>query len=214
MKDYLSAARRKRFCAGYLRTLDPERAAEEAGVKDGWALLADEAVRQELAGMRTLCAGEVRREDALRRLTELAFGRANDAVALALSPEREGLDVQGLDLSAVSEFKVTEKGAVEIRFLDRVKALEALCALLERQDVQIVLAHADRYPAENIERLIREGVPLQLNAVCLTRLWSRGRYLRWIGQGAVRYLGSDLHMLGGGYRDWKTCRRLLGRKFG
>ena len=54
MKDYLSAARRKRFCAGYLRTLDPERAAVEAGVKDGWALLADEAVRQELAGMRTL----------------------------------------------------------------------------------------------------------------------------------------------------------------
>ena len=147
MKDYLSAARRKRFCAGYLRTLDPERAAEEAGVKDGWALLADEAVRQELAGMRTLRAGEVRREDALRRLTELAFGRANDAVVLALSPERERLDVQGLDLSAVSEFKVTEKGAVEIRFLDRIKALEALCLLLERQ--------ADEEGAEDLIRALR-----------------------------------------------------------
>ena len=147
MKDYLSAARRKRFCAGYLRTLDPERAAEEAGVKDGWALLADEAVRQELAGMRTLLAGEVRREDALRRLTELAFGRANDAVVLALSPERERLDVQGLDLSAVSEFKVTEKGAVEIRFLDRIKALEALCLLLERQ--------ADEEGAEDLIRALR-----------------------------------------------------------
>lgn len=147
MKDYLSAARRKRFCAGYLRTLDPERAAVEAGVKDGWALLADEAVRQELAGMRTLRAGEVRREDALRRLTELAFGRANDAVVLALSPERERLDVQGLDLSAVSEFKVTEKGAVEIRFLDRIKALEALCLLLERQ--------ADEEGAEDLIRALR-----------------------------------------------------------
>ena len=31
MKDYLSAARRKRFCAGYLRTLDPERAAAGGG---------------------------------------------------------------------------------------------------------------------------------------------------------------------------------------
>lgn len=147
MKDYLSAARRKRFCAGYLRTLDPERAAVEAGVKDGWVLLADEAVRQELTGMRTLRAGEVRREDALRRLTELAFGRANDAVALALSPERERLDVQGLDLSAVSEFKVTEKGAVEIRFLDRIKALEALCLLLERQ--------ADEEGAEDLIRALR-----------------------------------------------------------
>ena len=116
-------------------------------MKDGWALLADEAVRQELAGMRTLRAGEVRREDALRRLTELAFGRANDAVALALSPERERLDVQGLDLSAVSEFKVTEKGAVEIRFLDRIKALEALCLLLERQ--------ADEEGAEDLIRALR-----------------------------------------------------------
>ena len=92
-------------------------------------------------------AGEVRREDALRRLTELAFGRANDAVALALSPERERLDVQGLDLSAVSEFKVTEKGAVEIRFLDRIKALEALCLLLERQ--------ADEEGAEDLIRALR-----------------------------------------------------------
>lgn len=147
MKDYLSTARRKQFCASYLRTLDPERAAEEAGVKDGWALLADEAVRQELAGMRTLRSGEVQREDALRRLTELAFGRANDAVALALSPERERLDARQLDLSAVSEFKVTEKGAVEIRFLDRIKALEALCLLLERQ--------ADEEGAEDLIRALR-----------------------------------------------------------
>ena len=84
--------------------------------------------------MRSLRARTVRREDAVRRLTELAFGRANDAVAMALSPEREGLSAEKLDLSAVSEFKVTDKGGVEIRFLDRVKALETLCGLLERQE--------------------------------------------------------------------------------
>ena len=134
MKEYLSAARRKRFCECYLRTLDPAQAARDAGERDGWAMLADGAVQAELAELRALRAGTVRREDAVRRLAELAFGRANDAVAMALSPEREGLNVQQMDLSAVSEFKVTEKGAVEIRFLDRVKALEALCALLERQE--------------------------------------------------------------------------------
>ena len=37
MKEYLSAARRKRFCECYLRTLDPGRAAEEAGESTaGW----------------------------------------------------------------------------------------------------------------------------------------------------------------------------------
>ena len=135
MKEpYLSAAQRRHFCVSFLRTLDPMRAAEESGRKDGWALLALPAVQQELEEMRKAQAGAIRREDAVARLAELAFGRANDAVALALSPERERMDVAGLDLSAVSEFKVTDKGGVEIRFLDRGKALETLCSLLDRQD--------------------------------------------------------------------------------
>ena len=114
-------------------------AAEKVTVEEKKTELA--AAEEELEAKR------IRVEDALRRLTELAFGRANDAVALALSPERERLDVQGLDLSAVSEFKVTEKGAVEIRFLDRIKALEALCLLLERQ--------ADEEGAEDLIRALR-----------------------------------------------------------
>ena len=43
---------------------------------------------------------------------------------------------------------------------------ETLYRLLERRDIRIVLAHADRYPPEDIERLIEDGVPLQLNAEC------------------------------------------------
>ena len=30
--------------------------------------------------------------------------------------------------------------------------------------------------------------------------------------GAVGYLGSDIHMLGPGYREWEVCRRLLLRR--
>ena len=79
--------------------------------------------------MRGAAAGELRREDALRRLAQLAFGRANDAVRLALSPRE--VDPGGLDLSAVSEFKITDKGGVEVKLVDRVRALEALWGLLE-----------------------------------------------------------------------------------
>lgn len=89
---------------------------------------------------------------------------------------------------------------------------DTLFALCERQDIRIVLAHADRYPKENIERLIREGIPLQLNAVCLTKPIKRRRYLEWIQNGYVKYLGSDIHMLGDGYRDWKKCKTLLEKK--
>lgn len=119
----------KRFCGTYLRTMDPEQAAEAAGREDGFAALGLKSVRRRLEKMRGAAAGELRREDALRRLAQLAFGRANDAARLALDPR--GADPGELDLSAVAELKVTDKGGVEIKLVDRVRALETLCGLLE-----------------------------------------------------------------------------------
>ena len=118
----------RRFCAVYLRTMDPEQAAEAAGREDGFATLALKSVRRRLERMRGAVAGELRREDVLRRLAQLAFGRANDAVRLALNPR--GVDPGELDLSAVAELKVTDKGGVEVKLVDRVRALETLCGLL------------------------------------------------------------------------------------
>ena len=79
--------------------------------------------------MRETAAGEITREDAVRRLAQLAFGRVNEAAAMALRPGEA--DPMTLDLSAVAELKVTDKGGVELKFIDRVRALEALCNLLE-----------------------------------------------------------------------------------
>lgn len=118
----------KPFCSVYLRTMDPEKAAEAAGREDGFATLALKSIRRRLEKMRSAAAGELRREDALRRLAQLAFGRANDAARLALSPKE--VDPGELDLSAVAELKVTDKGGVEVKLVDRVRALETLCGLL------------------------------------------------------------------------------------
>lgn len=82
---------------------------------------------------------------------------------------------------------------------------QTLGRLCRRRDIQIVIAHADRYPKENVERLIRGGVPLQLNAESLTKPLRRRQYLAWIENGNVKYLGSDIHMLGSGYRDWENA---------
>jgi len=118
------------FCRAYLRTLDADRAAAEAGGGDGFTLLRRPAVRRRLETMRAAADAEILREDAVRRLCQLAFGQANDAVALALRPPELRGDTAGLDLGAVSECKVTDKG-VEIKFIDRVRALEVLCGLLD-----------------------------------------------------------------------------------
>ena len=88
---------------------------------------------------------------------------------------------------------------------------DTLYSLCERRDIKIVLAHAERYSPEAIEQLIQNHVSLQLNSECLTRPLQRKRYLKWIKNGSVKYLGSDIHMLGDGYRAWEKCVKLLSK---
>ncbi len=82
-------------------------------------------------------SGKLKREDVARRLAELAFGRANDCVKLVLQsryPEATiTVDARlgKLDLSLLSEVRRSEKGAVEVRLVDRLKALEQLAQLAE-----------------------------------------------------------------------------------
>ena len=70
--------------------------------------------------------GKVSRADVTRRLAELAFGKANDCVRLALE---ENVRLEELDLSLLSEVKRNEKGTVEIRLIDRLRVLEQLAAM-------------------------------------------------------------------------------------
>ena len=79
--------------------------------------------KTETALLRRIRTGEIRQQDVVRRLAEIAFGRANDCVQLVLA---ENPDLEKLDLSLLSEVKRNEKGTVEIRLIDRLKALEQL----------------------------------------------------------------------------------------
>lgn len=67
----------------------------------------------------------------VRRINELAFGSATDAVKLAfIDPERPEL-IDGLDLRMVSEVKRGNNGAVEVKLLNRIALLELLAGLLK-----------------------------------------------------------------------------------
>lgn len=116
------------FCRAYLRTMDPERAAAAGRRDDGFAMLARRSIQERLDRMREAAAGQLRREDVLRRLAQIAFGRPDDVVRLALDPR--AADPERMELSLLSELKVTDKG-VEVKLTDRVRALETLCGLLE-----------------------------------------------------------------------------------
>ena len=129
-----SNGRAEAFCRKYLQCMDPEQAAVLAGCADGYAMLEAKMVRRRLERMREAAAGQVRREDAVRRLAQLAFGRVNDAARLALHSGEA--DLESLDLSAVAELKVTDKGGVEIKLIDRIRALEVLCGLLSEEKAE------------------------------------------------------------------------------
>ena len=122
------------FCRRYLQCMDPELAAAAAGCGDGYRMLERKNVCRRLEQMREAAAGQVYREDALRPLAQLAFGRVNDAARLALHSGEA--DLETLDLSAVAELKVTDKGGVEIKLIDRIRALEVLCGLLSEEKAE------------------------------------------------------------------------------
>ena len=79
-------------------------------------------------------SGEIRRQDVTRRLAELAFGKANDCVKLALE-ENPCLDK--LDLSLLSEVKRNDKGTVEIKLIDRLRALEQLAQTAGEEKTEV-----------------------------------------------------------------------------
>ena len=115
---------KRRFASAYLRCFDADAAAETIGRQDGVRLLETEAVQKELALQRAQC--DVCRQDVIRRLAQLAFGRANDCVRLVLEDKP---DMDALDLSLLSELKRNDKGTVEVKLVDRLRALEQLLAV-------------------------------------------------------------------------------------
>ena len=68
-------------------------------------------------------SGEISRQDVRRLLAELACGKVNDCVKLALE-ENPCLD--NLDLRLLGGVKRNDNGTVEIKLIDRLKILEQL----------------------------------------------------------------------------------------
>lgn len=79
-------------------------------------------------------AGTLTRSDVARRLAELAFGKANDCVKLVLG---EDVQIEGLDLSLLTELKRNDKGTLEVRLVDRLRALEQLAVLAQNSGTDL-----------------------------------------------------------------------------
>lgn len=76
-------------------------------------------------------AGEISKQDVRRLLAELACGKVNDCVRLALEQEP---CLEKLDLRLLGGVKRNDNGTVEIKLIDRLKILEQLAEVAEEKE--------------------------------------------------------------------------------
>ena len=86
--------------------------------------------------------GKDGRKEALRALKRLAEGRPNDVVKLAYLSEEQMAEIDGLDLTALVEFKRHGNGAVELKLVDRAAELTRLQKELDNVNKQLASANA------------------------------------------------------------------------
>lgn len=119
----------KLFCAYYAEDGDARGCAARAGFsvapkRSAARLLGRDEIRAEIARIEK----EKKAVNAVEKgLVRLAFGSVTDAMRLMLCEDSlTAEEIEKLDLFNVSEIKRPKGGGLEIKFFDRLKALERL----------------------------------------------------------------------------------------
>ena len=156
MKELTS--KEKLFCTYY----SLGRCGREAAVKSGYIFPEKSAAK---LLKRLDIAEEIAHLDKQREATQkditigyqrLAFGCISDAVYLLFSDEVSRDEIEKMDLFNVSEIKRKKGGDIEIKFFDRLKALEKLADLgsVQRDNEESSLYSA----IEKGAKALRDGI--------------------------------------------------------
>lgn len=123
----------KLFCFYYLKLQNPKEAASKSGYNSIFAesiatkLLQKKEVLEYINLLKNndvFNGGLLSVKSGLERL---AFGSINDSIKLILSGDNLDInDIDSMDFFQISEIKKPKDGCFEIKFFDRIKALEAL----------------------------------------------------------------------------------------
>lgn len=129
MKKSLSQ-KEKDFCISFVECGNLAEAAKKAGYtkapeKDGLRLICRSDISDEIARLESQLQ-QIYGFAAKCGYKRLAFGNIADAVSLLYKEKPSLEDLKQMDLFSVSEIKRPKDGAMEIKFFDRLKALEKL----------------------------------------------------------------------------------------
>lgn len=132
MKNVKSKLTKKEviFCHEYIEKGNSAEAAKLAGYKKrpaqkGAAMLAKPAIGQKIKELY-----EEKRKNLFYKATSgyqrLAFGNISDAIKLLFAENISSHQLENMDLFNIAEIKKPKDGAMEIKFFDRLRALEKL----------------------------------------------------------------------------------------
>lgn len=118
------------FCEYYIETGNTKEAAISAGYKNnpervGTRLLYDEKIFNEIKKLY-----EKKRKNLVYRTVSgyerLAFGSISDCIKLLFCEDLNFSELKNMNLFNISEIKKPKDGSMEIKFFDRIRALEKL----------------------------------------------------------------------------------------
>lgn len=119
--------------------------------------------------------------------------------------------LKGLEALTIAS---TKNILIELPFTPFKNEYEICIENLVSDGYGVILAHADRYPEENIERLLPFGVKIQLNASSISKMFAKKHLFKWIDKELVVAIGSDIHMADKkAYSDFLFAKKKLGNSF-
>ena len=82
---------------------------------------------------------------------------------------------------------------------------------MREKGIDVIIAHADRYSKKVVEKMLEAGARLQLNASSLDRFFKKKSLYKWINNGDVIALGSDIHGADkSSYKNFTKMERRIG----
>ncbi len=130
-------SKEKQFCSFYVSSGNQKEAASLSGYrqpgKSGADLLTRDDINEEIERIYQSRTKNYKQR-ARAGYERLAFGNVSDAVRLMFEENPLEKELGAYDLFNVAEIKKPKDGAMEIKFFDRIKALEKLEAADSREE--------------------------------------------------------------------------------
>ena len=129
--------REKEFCRLTVVTGNPQTAARRAGYRHPDEVWPELVTRPDIAAEIRQVAREVSkvfRDTLLCSVFRMMTAENNDALRLLYHEQMSDEEIAGMNLSGVAEIKRTKDKSVEIKFFDRIKALDRLSELNDAAD--------------------------------------------------------------------------------